>query len=106
MKVIKLVVILLIFSFTFTATAGKICRSRAVKHAFDVNQGYPKGRKGYVVDHQCALANGGLDIVSNMQYQTIEEGKKKDRVENTYLGKLLYCNPYNSLPIRTVFNCK
>lgn len=82
------------------------CRSSSVKHQFDVQQGYPHGRKGYVVDHVCALVQGGLDITSNMQYQTVADGKTKDRVENTAQGKLLYCNSTNSLPYRTVFNCK
>jgi hypothetical protein len=36
---------------------------------------------GYVVDHIVALACGGADHPSNMQYQTIAEGKAKDRVE-------------------------
>ena len=76
------------------------------KHKFDIQEGYPHGRKGYVVDHVCALEQGGLDNVNNMQYQTIEEGHKKDKIELTPLGKSLYCNSLNSLSIRTVFNCK
>jgi hypothetical protein len=36
---------------------------------------------GYVVDHIVALACGGADSPDNMQYQTIAEGKVKDRVE-------------------------
>ena len=31
------------------------CRSTATKHQFDKLMGYPHGRKGYVVDHVCAL---------------------------------------------------
>lgn len=82
------------------------CRSASVKHQFDVQNGFPHGRKGYVVDHICALQQGGLDNVNNMQYQTIKEGHKKDKIELTPKGKALYCNDVNSLPIRTVFNCK
>lgn len=96
-------VLLLCVSAGVSATS---CRSSAVKHHFDVLNGYPQGRTGYVVDHICALEQGGLDIVTNMQYQTLIEGKKKDRIENTSQGKLLYCNSSNSLPYRTVFNCK
>lgn len=82
------------------------CRSYAVKHKFDVLNGYSHGRSGYVVDHVCALANGGIDAVSNMQYQTIADGKVKDRIENTALGKRKFCNKDNSTPTRQVFNCK
>lgn len=106
MKFVKVVALLVIISFTFPVEADKICRSRKVKHAFDISQGYPKGRKGYIVDHYCALANGGLDTIANMQYQTTEASRAKDRVENTPRGRLLYCNNSNSLPIRTVFNCR
>lgn len=36
---------------------------------------------GYVVDHKWPLCAGGLDTVENMQWQTVEEGKIKDRLE-------------------------
>jgi len=43
--------------------------------------GYPKGRKGYVVDHIVALECGGSDTPANMQWQTVAEAKIKDRSE-------------------------
>ena len=43
--------------------------------------GYPHGRPGYVVDHIVPLACGGRDDPANMQWQTIGEGKAKDRIE-------------------------
>jgi len=43
--------------------------------------GYPKGRKGYVVDHIVPLECGGADIPSNMQWQTVQEAEIKDRTE-------------------------
>ena len=82
------------------------CRSTAVKHRFDVQQGYPHGRKNFIVDHICALAQGGIDSPTNMQYQTLADSTAKDRVENTPLGKKLFCTPKNSTPTRQVFNCK
>jgi hypothetical protein len=36
---------------------------------------------GYVIDHVIPLAYGGPDAPSNMQWQTIAEGKAKDRWE-------------------------
>jgi len=43
--------------------------------------GFPKGRQGYVVDHIVPLACGGLDAPSNMQWQTKEQARAKDKVE-------------------------
>jgi hypothetical protein len=44
--------------------------------------GKTKGRcPGYVVDHVKPLCAGGADRPSNMQWQTVKEAKKKDRLE-------------------------
>jgi len=43
--------------------------------------GYPNGRPGYVVDHKVPLKRGGSDTPSNMQWQTKEAAKAKDKVE-------------------------
>ena len=60
---------------------GRIKRSAAAKEEFERETGYPHGRPGYVVDHIVPLACGGADAPSNMQWQTIEEGKAKDKTE-------------------------
>lgn len=60
---------------------GRIKRSASARHAFEVQTGYPKGRPGYVIDHVKPLACGGADAPFNMQWQTIEAAKTKDRVE-------------------------
>ena len=98
----KLLILVLLLP---TLVDASTCRSSKVKHRFDVMNGYPHGRVGYVVDHVCALSMGGLDSVLNMQYQTIEAGKLKDRVESSEYGRMLYCNPQNSTLMREVFNC-
>ena len=60
---------------------GKIKRSASAKDEFERETGYPHGRKGYVVDHIVPLACGGADAPSNMQWQTVAEGKAKDKTE-------------------------
>jgi hypothetical protein len=35
-----------------------------------------------VVDHRTALKHGGADAPENMQWQTVEAAKAKDRVED------------------------
>lgn len=60
---------------------GKIARSPAARSSFMKESGYPKGRKGYVVDHIVPLECGGADTPSNMQWQTSQEAKIKDRTE-------------------------
>jgi hypothetical protein len=60
---------------------GKIKQSESAKHEFMRMNGYPNGRPGYVVDHIIPLKRGGCDCPSNMQWQTIQEAKAKDKVE-------------------------
>ncbi len=60
---------------------GRIKRSAEAKKDFMKQTGYPKGRKGYVVDHTVPLECGGADSPSNMQWQTVTEAKIKDRTE-------------------------
>jgi len=86
--------------------ADAACRNPAIKKQFDVLNGYPHGRKGYIVDHVCALACGGIDSVTNMQYQTIPQSKAKDQWETKPYGCRKTCNAQNSTPTRQVFNCK
>jgi hypothetical protein len=60
---------------------GRLKRSEEAKRAFERQTGHPGGWPGHVVDHKIPLACGGSDTPSNMQWQTIEEGKAKDKVE-------------------------
>jgi hypothetical protein len=60
---------------------GRILRSTAAKSAFMKSTGYQHGRHGCVVDHIVPLACGGQDVPSNMQWQTKEAAKAKDKIE-------------------------
>jgi len=60
---------------------GRIARSSSARKEFMRQTGYPSGRKGYVVDHRIPLECGGADIPSNMQWQTVQAAKIKDRTE-------------------------
>jgi hypothetical protein len=60
---------------------GKIKRSAATKKEFMKETGYPHGRPGYVVDHVVPLKRGGADSPGNMQWQTKEAAKAKDKWE-------------------------
>jgi hypothetical protein len=48
--------------------------------------GHAHGWPGHVVDHVIPLACGGADAPGNMQWQTVEEGKAKDKVERKGCG--------------------
>ena len=60
---------------------GKIIRSESARHSFMRQNGYTRGRKGYVIDHIIPLKRGGCDCPSNMQWQTKEEARRKDKWE-------------------------
>jgi len=60
---------------------GRINRSTIARKEFMKQTGYPHGRKGYVIDHVPPLKKGGSDSPSNMQWQTKEAAKAKDKWE-------------------------
>jgi len=60
---------------------GRTPRSEQAKADFMRQTGHPRGWPGHVVDHKVPLACGGADAPSNMQWQTTEEARAKDRVE-------------------------
>lgn len=68
-------------AFARTTRSAAARRTFAQKHPCPAT-GEPKGAcPGYVVDHVIALACGGPDAPENMQWQTVEDGKAKDKIE-------------------------
>lgn len=72
---------------------AKAHRSEAQKNAFKREHPCPYNGNnhgacpGYVIDHIVPLACGGADDPSNMQWQSIEDGKIKDSFELSMCGK-------------------
>lgn len=60
---------------------GHIKRRETAKREFERMTGHPNGWPGHVVDHIIPLARSGKDDPSNMQWQTTEEAKTKDKWE-------------------------
>ena len=66
---------------------GRIKRSAGAKHAFQKSHPCPSTGKvsgacpGYVIDHVTPLKRGGADNAGNMQWQTTEAAKLKDKTE-------------------------
>ena len=67
--------------------SGHIRRSPAARRTFQASHPCPATESttgacpGYVVDHILPLKRGDADDASNMQWQTIEKAKTKDRAE-------------------------
>jgi hypothetical protein len=78
----KKVLILLLLSSTVC-----FARSRAAKHTFEVETGYPKGRPGYRVEYRVPLACGGADAPYNMQWLTKADGKAQAKRERNRCKK-------------------
>ncbi len=68
-------------------TRGRIQRSARAKNEFRKTHPCPPTGKaqgacpGYVIDHVKPLKRGGADSAGNMQWQTTEEARRKDKTE-------------------------
>ena len=66
---------------------GRIQRRVSAKHRFERSNPCPSTGKtsgkcpGYVIDHVLPLKRGGADAPSNMQWQTKDAAKAKDKAE-------------------------
>jgi hypothetical protein len=84
----RLIVILLLCLGSYgTIAEAKTHRSAAARHAFQREHPCPLTGKtkgscpGYIIDHVVPLCAGGEDKPINMQWQTVDEAKVKDRAE-------------------------
>lgn len=84
---------ILAMTMAMTCQAGTK-RSTSAKHEFMREHPCPASQPhkpyscpGYVIDHVKALACGGMDHSSNMQWQTVAEAKAKDKWELKECGK-------------------
>lgn len=72
---------------TMSCTALALPRSRSARAHFMLSHpcpanGHVRGAcRGFVVDHLIALDCGGADSPSNMQWQTVADGRAKDKWE-------------------------
>lgn len=89
----KSAILLLILCASCGSGFGKQHRSQAQVSAFKranpcPSTGAQSGPcKGYIVDHIQPLCAGGADNPSNMQWQTIDDAKAKDRDERKICKK-------------------
>lgn len=93
--IVRLALLLVLtFSVWVVASAGEVVRSHAELRAFAREHPCPANGlpnypcPGYVVDHLWPLCAGGPDRRENMQWQTIVDGKTKDRLEIAACRKL------------------
>jgi hypothetical protein len=79
--------LLMLLASIAPSSAARQHRSHAARLAFERSHPCPstgrhRGRcPGYVVDHIKPLSCGGADAPVNMQWQTIEDAKRKDKWE-------------------------
>jgi len=91
--ILNTTLIALVGGATPVTAIAEYARSKAVLRAFVKLQACPSTGlyrlpcPGYVIDHIKALACGGADDPSNLQWQTREEAKAKDRWELRECGK-------------------
>ena len=84
---------LLLLALVSVSADACVTRSRSAKAAFARVNACPStglhkaSCPGYVIDHIEALACGGKDAPENMQWQTIAEGKAKDKWERKGCSK-------------------
>jgi hypothetical protein len=70
------------------AVDGVQHRSRATVRAFLKASGHPNGWPGHRVDHPVPLCAGGVDALSNLQWQETQASYRKDVYERALCAAL------------------
>lgn len=89
----NLAIVLIAACTLSTGAEARIKRSQSAKIEFKLATPCPANGattgpcKGYVIDHVRPLACGGDDKPLNMQWQTVAEGKAKDKWERKECSK-------------------
>lgn len=76
--------LILVFSFNIEAKQNRsyhAIKQFKLEKPCPANGRYKGQCDGYVIDHIKPLACGGLDTPKNMQWQTLQDAKAKDRWE-------------------------
>ena len=81
MRFFSICLVLVLLLAAGVAFAHTSHRSWKVRHDFEVVTGYPHGRFGWIIDHVIPLACNGPDVLSNLQWETVQAAKDKDRWE-------------------------
>ncbi len=82
-------VALLGFASAIEAKTQRSAKAKAEFRRFHPcpSTGEVRGRcPGYVIDHVAPLCDGGPDTSDNMAWQSIPDGKRKDRAERAVCG--------------------
>ena len=85
--ILFITIVILLGQAVYGDASARIKRSQAAIKEFKATHfcpttGLPKGKcQGFVIDHIVPLDCGGADDPSNMQWQTVTEGKAKDKWE-------------------------
>lgn len=94
MRSTQALALMLVFAITIPSVSNaEYARSKKVLREFVKQQACPSTGQhrlpcpGYVIDHIKALACGGADAVGNLQWQTREEAKAKDKWERKECAK-------------------
>lgn len=88
-----MVFVIALLAVSYHVAFGAQHRNTSAKNAFKrehpcPSNGNTKGAcPGYVIDHIVPLACGGPDNQINMQWQTVSDGKIKDKFELGMCGK-------------------
>ena len=82
MRYLAFLLVFLYFDASACVKRSQMAKREFVKaHACPSTGLHKRPCPGYVIDHTVALACGGRDSPINMQWQTVADGKAKDKIE-------------------------